>query len=276
MAGLKHFSFCFSQTGNTKKLAEAISGVFSDRGHDSEVRPIPKSHPENAREADVIGVGTPVHYWTLPLPVDRWLDRLPQGEGKPAYAFTTYGHVYGGNTLYELARALSDKGYRLVGGVQAPAEHNYPTLQRKSPEFGKGTPGRETISRVREYAGTIVEKAEKEDAEVPVGAFHNRRSLLNLLDSLVPMSSKIGSMPDILFERESCVGCGTCTRLCPLSAIQIVGGRALRGKECIKCWQCVEHCEGKALKVEYEGGERVIRMAKRMASVPRHELLLVE
>ncbi len=48
---------------------------------------------------------------------------------------------------------------------------------------------------------------------------------------------------------DSCVGCGTCAKLCPKGNIKIVGGKAVIGTECIGCMACIEFCPNKAINV---------------------------
>jgi NADH-quinone oxidoreductase subunit F len=60
-------------------------------------------------------------------------------------------------------------------------------------------------------------------------------------------------------NKESCVGCGACAKVCPTGAIA-VQGETLPGKkkpyytlqaaECIKCMSCLEKCKFDAIKVE--------------------------
>ena len=55
------------------------------------------------------------------------------------------------------------------------------------------------------------------------------------------------------FERNLCVGCGLCWRVCPASAIEASkdekGARPLfRLDKCIYCYLCVEVCPRKAIK----------------------------
>jgi flavodoxin len=79
----------FSQTGNTRKVAEAINGEFEKRGWDTRILSIPDADPAETAGAAVIGVGTPVMYMEVPPVVKKWLQRMPAGEGRPSYVFTT-------------------------------------------------------------------------------------------------------------------------------------------------------------------------------------------
>ena len=62
-----------------------------------------------------------------------------------------------------------------------------------------------------------------------------------------------------VWEMKKCIGCGTCVRVCPVRAVEMIG----RGREatikhhlerCIYCGQCAESCPVKAITMtpEYE------------------------
>ena len=53
----------------------------------------------------------------------------------------------------------------------------------------------------------------------------------------------------IEINRDECVGCGKCIKLCPMDAICLVDDVAVIDKDkCINCFVCGEFCELGAIK----------------------------
>jgi flavodoxin/NAD-dependent dihydropyrimidine dehydrogenase PreA subunit len=276
MTAKKNLIFCFSQTGNTKKMAQAISDAFLKKDWESEIQEIPKTSPDLASEADAVGIGTPVHYWTSPIPVTRWVEKLPAGDGKTAYVFTTYGHVYEGNALHALADALKKKGYKLTGGFRLPTVHNYASLG-EDPKFGKNTPTKESLTQISEAVKNMVDIIDEEKIDsINVQKFFYSRTFINFLEKAVPLKAKISGMPGPEFNSGSCTGCGTCADVCSMDNIRVIDDKAQRGDDCMKCMRCVVVCENGALDANFKKGENMIKMVKMMTGKKPHQTRIVK
>ena len=104
----------FSQTGNTRKFAEAISDSLK----------IPAVFDMTATEAsvvddfDVIILGTPVHGSNPSKEALAFVERLPEGDGKRTVLFCTC-RLWKGRTFGKLKKELKKKGYSAILCVSA-------------------------------------------------------------------------------------------------------------------------------------------------------------
>ena len=48
---------------------------------------------------------------------------------------------------------------------------------------------------------------------------------------------------------DSCVGCGTCEKVCPRNNIRLAGGKPVFGSSCIGCLSCVQLCPKQAINI---------------------------
>ena len=108
---MKPCVFYLSLTGNTKRLAEAISDLLG-----APIFDITASEPAIVANFDLLIIGTPV-YGLNPGPgFSAFVKRLPEGNGKKAIVFCTYALTKGG-VLKVLERELAARGYITILGV---------------------------------------------------------------------------------------------------------------------------------------------------------------
>ncbi len=54
-----------------------------------------------------------------------------------------------------------------------------------------------------------------------------------------------------MVDRKKCIGCASCTFICPNNAIKLVDGRAqIDPKKCVKCHACENICPVAAIKIK--------------------------
>jgi len=100
-----------SHTGNTKRLAEAISDSLK-----APVFNVATASPPDVSAFDMLVIGTPV-IGLKPAPeLLSFVNTLPVVEGKKAVLFSTYAFAQG-SALKVLAEKLGVKGYRTILSV---------------------------------------------------------------------------------------------------------------------------------------------------------------
>lgn len=53
---------------------------------------------------------------------------------------------------------------------------------------------------------------------------------------------------DPFFVKDSCIGCGSCVKACPLNNIVLQGGRPFWGTDCTHCMACICTCPAQAIE----------------------------
>jgi flavodoxin len=101
-----------SRTGNTKRLAEAISELLMAPVFDIADAPAPSV----VDDFNLLVIGTPVMGLRPTPEVHSFVKRLPEGAGKKAILFCTYA-IRKGGTLSALEKELAGKGYVTILSV---------------------------------------------------------------------------------------------------------------------------------------------------------------
>ena len=107
----------FSQTGNTKMFAEAISEALNIQ----KICDINSVEPSDVTEYNVLILGTPVHGFNPSKESVSFVESLTQAEGKQAILFCTY-RLWKGRVFSKLKKEMKKKGYNTILCVSAKAK----------------------------------------------------------------------------------------------------------------------------------------------------------
>ena len=107
----------FSQTGNTKRFAQAISNSLNIRA----VYDITTNEPNVVKQHDMIIFGTPVHGFNPSKESVAFVKQLPEGNGKKAILYCTY-RLWKGRVFSKLKGELKKRGYSTILCVSAKAK----------------------------------------------------------------------------------------------------------------------------------------------------------
>ena len=84
----------FSQTGNTKKIAESI---YESLEGDKTIKPV--DEVQNIQDYSLLFIGFPVHSHGVPFKIENLLKKIPKG--KKIALFSTHGSLSGGRLSRE-------------------------------------------------------------------------------------------------------------------------------------------------------------------------------
>jgi len=246
----------FSQTGNTRKVAEAVGRGLSVAGcNPVQVRPIEEVGPDAWNDCDLFALGTPVFYYKEPDNVRAFLRRLAPRSPMPAFTFLTHGGNPT-NTLGRLQRLLRPKGGRVLGSFECPGYDTYSIYLKSFRQWGR--PSADDLAEADAFGREAARLAERFRAGEPVaeasypfvGGRTFRLSILcrrPILDWLFPRLD---------LNRDLCIRCGACARRCPTANIVLdpPGGTfpwPRFADRCIRCYLCERVCPTNAIRCDW-------------------------
>jgi flavodoxin/NAD-dependent dihydropyrimidine dehydrogenase PreA subunit len=248
----------FSQTGNTRRIAEAMAEVFRGAGHATRLVSLKKASPQDAVAGDLLGIGTPCFSSQAPTPIKAFLKNLPALESKRAFVFATSGGAPG-RVLFDLTRLLQDKGADVVGGFLTRGElhHPAPCLQGRMPD----RPNADDFAQARRFAAAVIEHvsagytgavAESHpDTFKPRGGFYDLVAFISTDDFLRLM------LPEPKPDPARCNQCQWCVYECPIHNITLQPYPIL-GDHCIRCYRCLTGCPQKAFDADWRLGNLAV------------------
>jgi len=235
--------YWFSGTGNSLAVARALA----QRLDDATLVPI-ASLPANGTIVPTskrIGIVCPVYFYSLPLLVKEFLDRLDPSHADYTFLVLTMGGLPG-MAAHHARRRFRRAGRRLDAAFSVGMPGNYIAMYNAR--------GRESAQRMAARAEAATQRIAS-----AVAAQRARRSIGRL--ALLPFSALIYAAIGRRFaadcrgrdERftvtDACTSCGTCVRVCPVNNIGIVDGRPIWRHRCEQCFACVHFCPTEAIQI---------------------------
>ena len=241
----------FSQTGNTRKIAKAMAGVFKGAGHDTRTIGFTKIQLSDFTGADLIGVGAPCFESQAPSHVREYLWDLPDLTGKKAFVFSTSGGAPG-KVLYDLAKPLMKKGADVIGGFLSRGTCFYPVpcLKGRFPV----RPDARDLEKAEEFAGAVLEHlslgASGSIPESRPDALKHGAGFYNIIGAIMNDPLVRFLMPKPKVDMEKCTECGWCAAECPTSSIRLNPKPEIE-KSCFRCYRCITGCPEEAFSVKW-------------------------
>jgi flavodoxin/NAD-dependent dihydropyrimidine dehydrogenase PreA subunit len=248
----------FSQTGNTRKVADTMAQAFREAGHVARMVSLKKAIPQDATTPDLLGVGTPCFSSQAPTPIKAFLSSLPLLDKQRAFVFATSGGAPG-RVLYDLTRLLQGKGANVVGGFLTRGElhHPAPCMIGRMPN----RPNAEDLARARHFAAAVTEHVlvrrpgpvaeSRPDTFRPKLGFYNFVALLST-DGFLRLA-----LPEPKPDSARCDQCQWCVNECPMRNI-ILQPYPVLGHKCIRCYRCLTGCPQKAFDADWRLGNLAV------------------
>ena len=248
---MKTLIICFSQTGNTRKIAEYIgNGVKNVTGH-CDLLSFENVKEEMLTQYDLIGIGSPVFYYKEPFHVRDFLESLSDLAGQHWFVFCTHGNVIG-NFFPSMTDLLNGRNAQVIGFHDSYADITVPYYPKPS------------------YTAKHPDAIDLEQAEIFGEMIANRsRGIINGEAFIVPEPGPVSSeewirdshfltreslkmfMPKFSVNQETCIQCCECVDSCPVCGIDIENEPPRIQEPCIFCYRCYNVCPTMSIEADW-------------------------
>ncbi len=237
----------FSGPGTTLRVARALAEELRRLGKTVSLasmdRPERFAPPAHA----AIGLAVPLACFSTYPTAWRFIDSLPEGEGREAFFLATMGGLALGMEG-PIRRVLGRKRYVPIGAKIVSMPSNYANKEipveknRKLAEIAAGA--------MKKYARDLVEGKGSWGGGGFLASFFAR-----LAHTKMPWRTFYKIFP-LAVDPEKCIGCGLCRDLCPEKNILLEDAKAKIGDHCQSCQRCVAFCPVNAIIVPGKPAER--------------------
>lgn len=229
---MKSTIFYFSATGNSLTTAQILSKHLPYSCQCIAVSSL-KEDEKIMINDDVIGFVFPIYYGDMPYLVREVINKFEFTCQPYIYLVATYrGHA--GDIAKRLDDILRQKKQSLALSL------------------GVTMPGNSWISTPEENAVRLAHQEEAICQLIPRIIAQDREDYSKLdTPKPSPISNGPINMRGIMAD-DTCIGCGTCVRVCPMNNIQILDKKAVIGNNCLTCLACFHWCPIEAIYMSKE------------------------
>ena len=243
--------FAFSGTGNTYYAVQRVSSLLVEKGISVNCHKMEKYTNSNWSEDSVIGVAFPVACFSTYPTVFKFLNSMPEGNGKKVFMLGTMGGA-GMGMEGPIRKILANKGYSPIASKLFVMPGNYGN--KKIPEERNKARITKFENEAIAFADAITKGSGKWKGGWPV--FSN---MMNKLSNTRKPWNLFYRMFPIQVNQAKCSNCGRCISSCPTGAIKLndLSGFPQIDKDlCQSCQRCIGFCPQHAMEVPNKPAEQ--------------------
>ena len=252
--GVVNFYY-FSGTGNTLLVTRKISDVLEFCGMTVNLHRMEKTEEITLDKNSILGFAFPVAMQSTYPFVWKFFNDLPDTDGTEVFMVDTLAGKSGG-IVGPLKKVLKKKGYTTIGAQEVIMPSNL--APKNNPEENENI-REEGLKTAETYAKNLFEDKAVWDKG---SLFSDMLRQISKIDFVWKMFGKW-----ITIDKEKCVKCGLCEKLCPVSNITPgENGFPVKNTGCEVCMRCISFCPQDA--ITFRG-----KSAKKYRAVESSELL---
>ncbi len=248
----------YSQTGNTKKIAQAIYAGMRKMMQTCDIAPLKETSARDLIGYDLIGIGGPVWRRREPANIQAFIEVMADMDGKHGFAFSTHGALPGDFMKYVLS-AMTQKGITVIGFNDWYGSVFHPYLPK--PYFTDGHPDEIDLKEAEDFGKKMGECSHRIFGgethlipKIPEGEEWNKLSWepppLEKDEGLI--QARITTQRQMKINEEKCVRCDLCADNCPTDSIDFSVSPPVFKDNCALCWFCEQICPEGAIEIDWE------------------------
>lgn len=196
--------------------------------------PAGRKEPLTFAADELVFLGTPVYAGRVPNVLLKYIKTMI-GNGALGVPVVLYGNRNYDDALIELRDLMETAGIHTIAGAAFIGEHSFSTI------LAAGRPDEKDVAEAKDFAGKVAAKLSGELNEGPVAVKGNEPYRPYYVPKMKDGSNKniIKVFPKV--DKDKCIKCGHCVKICPLGSINPEDVATYTGI-CIKCGACVKGC----------------------------------
>ncbi|MFC1533024.1 EFR1 family ferrodoxin [Thermodesulfobacteriota bacterium] len=251
----------FSQTGNTKKIAEAIrSGMIRTMG-ECDISTLKTIGVKDLIKYDLIGLGYPTWSSKEPPNVRTFVEQMVFMEGKHIFVFSTHGARPAG-LISSIVPLLRQKGLTVIGFRDWYGSVTLPHMPK--PYLTDGHPDEIDLKEAEDFGRETAELSRRiqsgENYLIPLLTDKSDKELHGQREKTPTdlIEARRIAKTQMRINLEKCTECNLCVQNCPVNAIDFtVSPPVFKVDLCVPCWFCEQICPTGAIEVDWEALTRV-------------------
>ncbi|MFC1942361.1 EFR1 family ferrodoxin [Chloroflexota bacterium] len=260
----------FSQTGNTKSIAEAVHKGMSQMMAQCDIARLKDVGTKELAGYELIGIGSPIWVYREPTIVGNFIESMIPAdvEGKQVFTFCTHGTCLG-NYFARVVPSLNQRGLTVIGWKDWYCSVSLPYMPK--PYYTDGHPDDVDLKEAEDFGREMVERSRKVAAgetnlipALPRGKEYDDLyfAFPGGAHSYFPKDiegefTKVRSFQFVI-NMGKCTRCGICEDNCPTNSIDFSETTPVFRPNCDRCWFCEQICPEGAIEVDWEPHNRIL------------------
>lgn len=226
--------YYFSATGNSLKAASTIASRYEQ----SELIKINGKNTAEHPHSTVVGFVFPVYMGGLPDVVYSFLEHFPYQKEVYYFSIATF-YTYKGHTLSIANNILNNRGVHLNYANYIPTVGNC-LKEYEVPEHKRPAILRKADAITEKIADDIMNKVEVKPSKYCGISEKFHKGMYNVFFKDTHKKFTVA---------DKCIGCGICTKVCPVQNIRMEDSKPKWDTKCEACHACVHWCPKNAISL---------------------------